>query len=44
LQALQERLDDPQGFSGYDDIQQWLFQEFGLKVPPLSRCGIGVVS
>ena len=33
LAALEDRLNDEQGFSGYDEIQQWLFQEYGLKVP-----------
>ena len=33
LEALQDRLDDPKGFRGYDDVQQWLFQEYGLKIP-----------
>ena len=33
LEALQDRLDDPQGFRGYDEIQQWLFQEYGLEIP-----------
>lgn len=33
LEALQDRLDDPRGFSGYDHVQQWLFQEYGLKIP-----------
>ena len=33
LAALQDRLNDPQGFRGYDEIQQWLFQEYGLKIP-----------
>lgn len=32
-EALRERLDDPQGFSGYDEVQQWLQTEFGLQVP-----------
>lgn len=32
-QALEERLDEPSGFAGYDEIQQWLFDEFGLEVP-----------
>lgn len=33
LEALQDRLDDPRGFGGYDEVQQWLFQEYGLKIP-----------
>jgi transposase len=32
-QALQARLDEPSGFSGYDAIQRWLLAEFGLEVP-----------
>lgn len=32
-EALKERLATQHGFAGYDDIQRWLFQEFGLKVP-----------
>lgn len=32
-EALQARLAEPEGFSGYDDIKRWLFQEFGLEVP-----------
>jgi transposase len=32
-EALQARLEQPHGFSGYDEVQQWLQQEFGLEVP-----------
>ena len=32
LEALQDRLDDPQGFRGYDEVQQWLHQEYGLAI------------
>lgn len=32
-EALRERLDDPHGFSSYDEVQQWLQTEFGLQVP-----------
>ena len=32
-EALQKRLEEPSGFSGYDDIQRWLREEFGLEVP-----------
>ena len=31
--ALQARLAMPEGFSGYDEIQYWLLEEFGLEVP-----------
>lgn len=33
FEALQRRLDDPEGFGGYDHIQTWLAEEFGLGVP-----------
>ena len=33
LEALKQRLDDPQGFRGYDEIQQWLHLDYGLKIP-----------
>ena len=33
LEALRRQLDDPQGFSGYHEIQHWIFEEFGLEVP-----------
>ena len=33
LKALKERLEDPEGFSGYDEIRRWLREEFGLEVP-----------
>ena len=33
FEALEERLATRHGFAGYDDIQRWLFQEFGLEVP-----------
>lgn len=33
FEALRQRLDEPHGFGGYDDIQAWLFDEFGLAVP-----------
>lgn len=33
LAALCERLDDERGFRGYDEVQQWLLQEYGLRVP-----------
>ena len=33
LAAIEERLDEPEGFSGYDHLQQWILEEFGLAVP-----------
>lgn len=33
LAALQARLDESSGFSGYDEVQRWLHDEFGLVVP-----------
>lgn len=33
FEALQRRLDQEQGFGGYDEIQAWLLEEFGLEVP-----------
>lgn len=33
FEALKARLATSDGFAGYDHIQQWLFQEFGLQVP-----------
>ena len=33
LAALEARLEDPVGFASYVDVQQWLFDEFGLRVP-----------
>jgi transposase len=33
LEALKARLEDPEGFSGYDEIGRWLREEFGLEVP-----------
>ena len=32
LQQLQERLNQPQGFQSYGQIQQWLQQELGMTV------------
>ena len=32
-EALQQRLDDPSGFSGYGEVQQWLDEEYDLQVP-----------
>ena len=33
LEALEERLDEEQGFGGYDEIQAWIQREFDLMVP-----------
>lgn len=33
LDALQARLADGVGFSGYDEVRDWLRDEFGLDVP-----------
>lgn len=33
LKALKARLNAPKGFAGYDEIQRWLGEEFGLEVP-----------
>ena len=33
LEALRHQLNEPQGFGGYDEVQHWIFEEFGLKVP-----------
>ena len=33
LKALQDRLDDPRGFRGYDEVQHWLHQQYGLEIP-----------
>lgn len=32
LERLQERLQQPEGFKSYGQIQQWLEQEFGFQV------------
>ena len=32
-QALSERLQEPNGFSGYTEVRQWLFEEFGQQLP-----------
>ena len=33
LSALQEKLETPEGFHGYDSIRLWLEKEFGLDIP-----------
>lgn len=33
MEALRQRLDDPQGFSGYHDVQRWLHEAYDLVVP-----------
>ncbi len=33
FEALKHQLNDPRGFSGYQEVQHWLFEEFGLEVP-----------
>jgi len=32
-QALQKRLDEPEGFASFLQVQQWLYDEFGLEIP-----------
>ena len=32
-QALQKRLDEPEGLASFVHAQQWLYDEFGLEVP-----------
>lgn len=32
FEALKARLDDPAGWSGYDELRRWLRQEFDLEV------------
>lgn len=32
-EALQQRLNDPRGFSSYVEVQQWLDDEYGLRIP-----------
>lgn len=32
-EALEKRLDDPEGFASFIDVQRWLYDEFGLKIP-----------
>ena len=32
-QALQKRLDEPTGFASYVEVQQWLYDEYGLEGP-----------
>lgn len=32
LAALKRRLQDPEGFAGYLEVQQWLEEEFGLEL------------
>jgi len=32
-QALHKRLDKPEGFASFLQVQQWLYDEFGLEVP-----------
>ncbi len=32
-QALQERLAEPQGFSSYEEVRHWLYDEFGQRFP-----------
>ena len=33
LEALKQRLKEPEGFGSYLEVQQWLQDEFGLQVP-----------
>ena len=33
LEAIETQLDSSVGFSGYDELQQWINTEFGLTVP-----------
>ena len=33
LDALQLRLQQPEGFRSYGEIQAWLTQEYGLEIP-----------
>lgn len=32
LAQLKQRLAEPQGFHSYGEVQQWLFEQFGLKL------------
>lgn len=40
MEALKDRLDTPEGFSGYTEIQHWLSEEFGLDLPYSTVHGI----
>lgn len=40
LDALRARLSDPQGFSGYHDVQRWIEQEYDLVVSYKTLHGI----
>lgn len=40
FESLKQRLNEPEGFAGYTDVQQWLLEEFGLKVPYPSVYGL----
>lgn len=32
-EALQQRLAEPQGFGSYVEVQQWLYEEYGQRIP-----------
>ena len=32
-QALHKRLDEPEGFASFLQVQRWLYDEFGLEIP-----------